>query len=101
MCLIQKLRFRPVRQEEYGEPVGALAGLLSASGSRTSLDFSDEMLVLCNFTESALNTFILGFRKAGITPVHLKAVLTPTNAGWNSIQLHDELKQEHAAMSGK
>ena len=100
LCLIQKLRLRPVAPEEYAEPIGALAGLLPPAGSLAAEPFSDEMLVLCGFSEPALNAFLQGFRKAGLPPVALKAVLTPSNAVWDSRQLWLELRQEHAAMTG-
>ena len=101
LCLIQKLRFRVVAPEEYGESIGALAGLLPKSNAPApaSSSVQEEMLVLCHFSESALNGFLLGFRKSGMTPVALKAVLTPTNADWNSLQLYEELRREHAVMS--
>ena len=34
----------------------------------------------------------------GIAPVALKAMLTPTNAAWNSEKLHAEIAGEHQAM---
>lgn len=101
LCLIQKLRLRPVSPAEYGEAVGALAGLFPTSGASAAEPFGEEMLVLCDFSEAALNGFLTGFRKAGLPPVSLKAVLTPTNAAWNSRQLYEELCREHAAMAAR
>lgn len=100
LCIIQKLRLRPVRPEEYGEPQGALAGLLPPTGNPAPAEtFDDELLVLCGFSEAALGAFLAGFRRAGIPPVALKAVLTPSNAGWDAVRLHQELCREHAAMT--
>ena len=45
-----------------------------------------------------LNAFLHGFRADKIPPVSLKAILTPTNAGWNALQLHDELVKEREAI---
>ena len=39
------------------------------------------------------------FRRMGIAPVALKAMLTPTNAAWDSEKLHEELAGEHRAMT--
>ena len=101
LCAIEKVRLRPVKPEEYGKPVGALAGLLPDTGlPQAAIPFQEEMLVLCGFSERALDAFLRGFRKSGMAPVALKAVLTPSNAAWNSTQLCAELRQEHAAMSG-
>lgn len=41
------------------------------------------------------------FRENGLAGVGLKAVLTETNKNWNSLQLFEELKKEHAQMHGK
>ena len=102
LCAIEKIRLRPVKPQEYGKPVGALAGLLPDTGlPQAAIPFREEMLVLCGFSEQALNAFLRGFRKSGLTPVALKAVLTPSNAAWNSTQLCAELQREHEAMSGK
>ena len=34
-----------------------------------------------------------------VAPVALKAVLTETNAGWDSVRLHEELCRERDALS--
>ncbi len=41
------------------------------------------------------------FCEHGLAGVGLKAVVTETNRGWNSLQLFEELKKEHAMMHGK
>lgn len=60
--------------------------------------FSDELLLLVDFTSGQMDALFQGFRRARIAPVALKAVLTPTNRSWTSVQLHRELLQEHEAM---
>lgn len=102
LCVGQKIRVRTVAHAEYSEPIAALAGLSPLTGSRFSGDaFSDEMLVFCGFSDEQLDRFLKAFRRAGLPPVTLKAVMTPTNASWNSLQLHSELAREHAAISGR
>lgn len=101
LCAVQKLRLRLVEPEEFGLPVGAVAGVLPAAEGAPVEPFSEEMLVLCQLSEEALQRFLVSFRKSGIAPVSLKAVLTPTNALWNARALRDELKKEHAAMTGR
>ena len=101
LCMIQKLHLRPVEQQEFAEPVGALVGILPVSGvPMPENPFTDEMLVLCGFSEPALQSFLQGFHKSGIPPVALKAVLTPSNVQWDSQQLWEELRREHTAMTG-
>lgn len=60
--------------------------------------FSDELLLMAGFTSAQVDALILGFRRAKIPMVALKAVLTPTNCGWTSVQLHQELLREHEAV---
>ena len=101
LCAIEKLRLRLVDSSEFGLPVGVLAGVLPPLEAAAVEPFSEEMLVLCGLSEAALQRFLTGFRKHSIPPVALKAVLTPTNAVWNAKTLRDELKKEHAAMTGR
>lgn len=101
LCAVQKLRLRLVNPEEFGLPVGVLAGVLPPAEAAPVEPFEEEMLVLCQLSEDALQRFLMGFRKSGIPTVALKAVLTPTNASWNAKALRDELKKEHAAMTGR
>ena len=99
LCAVWKLRFHAVPPEAFGEPVGALAGVLAPTGAPApEAPFAEEMLVLCHLREQALQGFLHGFRRAAIPPVALKAVLTPTNAAWTAQALHDELRREHEAM---
>ena len=60
--------------------------------------FPDELLLLVGFTSAQMDALFQGFRRARIAPVALKAVLTPTNRSWTSVQLHRELLQEHEAV---
>ena len=60
----------------------------------------DEMLVLNHFTESQMNYMLAYLRKEKIQ-IPLKAVLTPTNRHWNSLELYAEIKKEHEQMAGR
>lgn len=99
ICLKLKIRARGVKPEEYGQPVGALAGALPPTSSPAPAEgFSGEMLVFANFSEALLNRYLAELRAARMPGVALKAVLTPTNMHWNSAQLFEELGKEHEAM---
>ena len=94
-----KLRVQAVAPEEYGQTLAALCGLAPAEPAPPPAEpFMDEMLVLANFTPEMLNRFLYGFRKDGLAPVALKAMLTETNMRWSSVTLHDQLKEEHEAI---
>lgn len=99
LCLLLKIRVRPVKKEEYGLTLSVLTGKEEQPAqSREAADFDDEMILMVNFTNAMVNTFLQEFRRKGIKPVALKAVLTQSNAGWDSAQLNTELRREHEAM---
>lgn len=101
LCLLLKIRVRPVNKEEYGLKLAVLTGKEApAAPSGEVQDFDDEMILMVNFTSAMVNSFLQEFRKKGIKPVALKAILTESNAHWNSAQLHTELLREHEAMFG-
>lgn len=96
------IRGRDVRAEEYGHPIGWLAGLEGfAPGTEAAGEtFTDEMLVLCGLPSGKFNAFLDALR-ASRANVALKAVLTDTNAAWDSRELHRAIRAEHEAMSAK
>lgn len=94
-----KIRVRPVEEDEYAQTVAALCGLEEKTDAAyVGAGFEDEMLVIANFPAGMMNAFLGLFRRMGIAPVALKAMLTPTNAAWNSEKLHAEIAGEHQAM---
>ena len=94
-----KIRVRPVEKDEYAQTVAALCGLEEETDAAyVGAGFEDEMLVMANFPAGMMNAFLGLFRRMGIAPVALKAMLTPTNATWDSEKLHAEIAGEHQAM---
>ncbi len=94
LCGGQKISIRPVLDNELHTPLGALAGRPTPLTQKGEGTFTDEMLVLVDFTEAALDRFLQTYRESGIAPVSLKAVLTPHNQGWDSVALYRELVRE-------
>lgn len=91
---------RPVKiyRQQYGEKIGALAGIpaFDLSGAPCQgADFSEEMMVMCFFEKETLDAFLDAYKAAGLPPIGLKAVLTPYNAAWSAEKLYRELKKEH------
>lgn len=94
-----KIRVRPVEEDEYAQTVAALCGLEEKTDAAyVGAGFEDEMLVMANFPAGMMNAFLGLFRRMGIAPVALKAMITPTNAAWDSEKLHAEIAGEHQAM---
>ena len=97
-----KIRVRPVEEDEYAQTVAALCGLEEKTDAAyVGAGFEDEMLVMANFPAGMMNAFLGLFRRMGIAPVALKAMLTPTNAAWDSEKLHAEIAGEHQAMMNR
>lgn len=91
---------RAVRREEYVHPIGYLTGRPGfAPGTGEASCFSDEMLLLDGLSREQFSGLLDELRSSGAA-VALKAIVTPTNAAWNSSQLHAALKLEHAALGG-
>lgn len=99
LCMRLGIRVCPVEPEDYGAPLAALAGL-AEKGRYPALagDFADEMLVMANFRPGMMDALLNGFRQSRIPPVPLKAMLTETNAQWNSVELHRAIAEEHELM---
>ena len=93
-----RIRIQNVAPEEYGETLAALTGRAERAGVPCETPFSGEMLVFADFDNGLLNRFLTESRKAHIPAVALKAVLTPTNMSWTSVQLHEEIGKEHEAL---
>lgn len=102
LCMKLKIRAVSVRPEQYLLPLGVLTGLTQGSGQNwAGGELPGEMLLFVNFDQRLLDAFLQGFRRDGIPSVALKAVLTPTNLNWTSLQLFEELCREHAVMAAK
>lgn len=72
----------------------------SKTNSREIPIIPESVLVMRNFTSSRMDFLLYNLRKAKLPPIPMKAVVTPTNAGWSFYQLYEELKEEHARMHG-
>ena len=97
----QKINTRVVITPEFLHPLGYLfdiPGFQASSQFNMGANFSDEMLVLKDFSSEQMDGFLAFFQENQIPPVALKAMLTPVTQHWSSVQLHDELAKEHKLM---
>lgn len=95
------ISYKYVSVTDYLHPLGYLFGLPGFSPSpqfNLGGNFSDEMLVMYNFSQEQQTDFLGFFHREGLVPVNLKAVLTPVTQHWSSLKLHEELAKEHAMM---
>ena len=102
ICRDLGIRVRTVNPGEYALPIGALAGIPIAKAPTPDAmpghRFNDEMLVMCHMMSNELDAFLNSMRAANVPRIALKAVLTPINVAWNSLDLHRELAREHSEM---
>ena len=96
----QRLRVRRVEPVQYGLPLALLAaGHGEPEEQAEGEAFSDRMMVFCGLSQDQLDRVLTALARSGAPRVALKAVLTPTNAQWDSRQLREELEREHRAMT--
>ena len=93
-----RVRLRAVERREYARPLGELVEN-GPDGDWNGKAFDEEMLVMAHFPPALVQAFLQGLRRAGVRPGGLKAVLTPTNAQWDSRALYTELCREREAIS--
>ena len=81
----------------YLQPLGALCGIQGFHEKAYEGEgFPEEMMFMAHFEKGQLNRFLDAFHATGEKPVALKAMLTVTNAAWDSLTLREELSQEWA-----
>lgn len=93
------IRVRAVEKWEYIQPVGSFTG--DCEGFESFYDgegFSDQMLVMAHFPQSVFSRFLQELRAARLV-FPLKCVLTESNRGWNSLELHEQLCEERDAIA--
>lgn len=93
-----RVRLRAVERREYARPLAELVEN-GPDGDWNGKAFDEEMLVMAHFPPALVQAFLQGLRRAGVRPGGLKAVLTPTNAQWDSLALYTELCREREAIS--
>lgn len=114
-CAMHGIRMRTVEKEQYERPVLTLVdkeaeALFAAAGEESAADvrkektdgepadFAEEMLVMCQIG-GQMNALLSYLRREKVI-VPLKAVLTPVNQFWSSVELYQEIRKEHEQMKG-
>lgn len=90
----------PIAPSHFLQTVGYLAKVKGFPVRKLSPleavpDITQEVMVLCHFTEQKLDLLLAGMKSGNIPHVPLKAVLTAQNCFWTFAQLFRELEEEH------
>lgn len=97
ICKKQNVRYKAVARNLYHQPLGFLAGIAGIKKNAVVYEgdgLAEEMLLFCGFTSEALDEFLAAYKETGMNPVALKAIVTPHNIFWDSVQLFEELQKE-------
>lgn len=98
LCAQRALRFRQVEDGELGWTLAQLAGGKRAGAAPTLRPLPEPVVVYCKVGGGGLDQLLAGLARLGMPRTVLKAVLTPTNAGWTFAALYGELVRERKAM---
>lgn len=110
LCVRLGFSAKRLSQADINTSVGELAGLemdKRVRGTQQEVKAPlvcrlPEVMIFSGLDEDELERFLQAYRKEGILPVGLKAVITPYNVNWSLYHLTEELARERAAMqSGK
>ena len=84
--------------EKYGASVEKNGEATSRENGVPADYKQPEVMVFSGITDTQLDMFLHGYKMGGISPIYLKAILTPYNYTWSLYQLTQELIREHTAM---
>lgn len=97
LCEDLGIEVRVIPDQDDHKTIGAIAGLPGTDGkSAKPVPFTEEMMVFCAMEPDLLDRFLTQYRSREISPIGLKAVLTPYNACWTPGRLCAELKKEQS-----
>ena len=97
LCGRLGVRLRPVSPVECTLPLGRLPAVPLPAGPAV-MPFPEEMLLMAFFPDALCDAFLAGLRAAGLAPVRRKAVLTLSNALWDSRELYRAMSEEAERM---
>lgn len=103
LCKNLSIRTSRIKLADYSQKLAYLAGIPGFPREDTDYtgpEFPSEMMVFSNMADM-LDQFLSEYKKAGIPPIGLKAVITPHNLFWRAADLYEELFKEHQAFQKK
>ncbi|MDE5824808.1 MAG: DUF3783 domain-containing protein, partial [Lachnospiraceae bacterium] len=98
---------KQLKPSDLNTQVGALVGLknitpldLSQVEKAPAIFYMPEIIIFSGIPNKMLDEFLFSYKKVGLTPTKLKAVITPKNVNWTLYQLIRELSSERAQIEG-
>lgn len=78
---------------------GADTGIYQRGKKYDGPEFPAEMLIFSEMNSDQVDVFLAEYKKAGVEPIALKAVITGNNIFWTAERTQKELLREHLFMS--
>ncbi|WP_124068336.1 DUF3783 domain-containing protein [Clostridium sp. E02] len=95
------IRIKNLSPDQINQTIGYLAGYegFEEQIKDDGKEVEEELLVMKNFSNQRIDELLKNLKRAGVSKIALKAVITDTNINWNLYELYLELKKEHEVMS--
>lgn len=108
LCMSMSIGTKQLKPSDLNTQVGTLAGakniepLDPAKEAKAPAIFCmPEIIIFSGIPDKKLDEFLFSYKKVGMTPTKLKAVITPQNASWSLYHLIRELSMERAQIEAK
>ena len=102
VCRTLGIRIIDVARKDYFQKLGTLAQIQGFTREAKKYDgpeFPAEMLIFSEMNSDQVDAFLAEYKKAGVEPIALKAVITGNNIFWTAERTQKELLREHLFMS--
>lgn len=95
-----RLRVESIPTEKFNQTVDSLL-----NGNKEETPYDGEMpqgslLLMCGLNNSEIDQVLYRLRSQKVTTTY-KAVLTPTNLGWNVLELYQEMEKERKEIEAR
>lgn len=104
VCKRLKIKDISIARVDYAQKLGALAGIegFKKDGKKyEGPEFPAEMLVFSGMNSAQVDGFLEEYKKSGLAPIGLKAVITAQNIFWTAEELFGQIMREHIGITGK
>ena len=102
VCRTLGIRIIDVARKDYSQKLGTLAQIQGFTREAKKYDgpeFPAEMLIFSEMNSDQVDVFLAEYKKSGVEPIALKAVITDNNIFWTAERTQKELLREHLFMS--
>ena len=94
VCRTLGIRIIDVARKDYSQKLGTLAQIQGFTREAKKYDgpeFPAEMLIFSEMNSDQVDAFLAEYKKAGVEPIALKAVITGNNIFWTAERTQKEL----------